>query len=78
VTIALHGTNGFPADLMKKCIAGGANKINVNRLVLDDYYIHLRSQVSELPHTTLIEQGVEKIVGQTKEWFDICGSAGKA
>jgi fructose-bisphosphate aldolase class II len=63
---------------MKKCIAAGATKINVNRLVLDDYYIHLRSQVSKVPHTTLIEQGVEKIVSQTKEWMDICMSAGKA
>ena len=78
MTIALHGTNGFPPELMKKCIAAGAAKINVNRLVLDDYYIHLRSQVSHVPHTTPIEQGVEKIVSQTKEWMDICMSSGKA
>jgi fructose-bisphosphate aldolase, class II len=63
---------------MKKCIAAGAAKINVNKLVLDDYYIHLRSQVSQVPHTTLIEQGVEKIVSQTKEWMDICMSSEKA
>lgn len=78
MTIALHGTNAFRPDLMKKCIAAGAAKINVNRLVLDDCYIHLRSQVSQVPHTTLIEQGVEKIVSQTKEWMDICMSSGKA
>jgi fructose-bisphosphate aldolase class II len=42
--IALHGTNGFPADLMKRCIAAGATKINVNKLVLDDYYsTHLKA-----------------------------------
>jgi fructose-bisphosphate aldolase class II len=78
VTIALHGTNGFPPDLMRKCIAAGAAKINVNKLVLDDYYTHLRSKVSQLPHTALIEQGVEKIVIQTNEWMDICMSSGKA
>ncbi|TVY52447.1 putative fructose-bisphosphate aldolase [Lachnellula cervina] len=78
VTIALHGTNGYPPDLMRKCIAAGAAKININRLVLDDYYSHLQSQVGKVPHTTLIEQGVEKVVNQTKEWMDICMSSGKA
>ncbi|TVY36094.1 putative fructose-bisphosphate aldolase [Lachnellula subtilissima] len=67
VTIALHGTNGYPPNLMKRCIAAGAAKINVNRLVLDDYYIDLQSQVGKVPHITLIKQGVEKVVNQTKE-----------
>ncbi|EXF81824.1 hypothetical protein CFIO01_09201 [Colletotrichum fioriniae PJ7] len=78
VRVALHGTNGFPPDLMKKCIAAGATKINVNRLVLDDYYTHLRSQVTQLPHTTLIEEGTNNVIRQTKEWMEICGSAGQA
>ncbi|OLN92758.1 putative fructose-bisphosphate aldolase 1 [Colletotrichum chlorophyti] len=78
VTVALHGTNGFPPDLMRKCIAAGATKINVNKLVLDDYYAHLRSQVTQLPHTVLIEEGAHKVIRQTKEWMDICGSAGQA
>ncbi|KAK0372762.1 hypothetical protein CLIM01_09881 [Colletotrichum limetticola] len=78
VRVALHGTNGFPPDLMKQCIAAGATKINVNRLVLDDYYTHLRSQVTRLPHTTLIEEGTSNVVRQTKEWMEICESAGQA
>lgn len=78
MTVALHGTNGFPPELMKQCIAAGARKINVNKLALDDYYTHLRSQVHSLPHTTLIEQGTEKIIAQTRQWMEICGSAGKA
>ncbi|GAW12465.1 hypothetical protein ANO14919_018340 [Xylariales sp. No.14919] len=79
VHCVLHGTNGFPPDIMKQCIAAGLTKINVNRLVLDEYYIHMRSQFSQkIPHTTLIEQGTEHVVRQTKEWMDICGSAGKA
>ncbi|GKT41468.1 putative fructose-bisphosphate aldolase [Colletotrichum spaethianum] len=78
VSVALHGTNGFPPDLMKQCISAGATKINVNKLVLDDYYTHLKSQVTQLPHTTLIEEGTSKVIRQTKEWMEICGSAGKA
>lgn len=63
---------------MKRCIEAGVSKINVNKLVLDDYYAHLRSQVSSVPHTTLIEQGIDKVVEQTIEWMKICGSMGRA
>ncbi|KAF9876927.1 hypothetical protein CkaCkLH20_05773 [Colletotrichum karsti] len=78
VRVALHGTNGFPPDLMKQCIAAGATKINVNKLVLDEYYVHLKTQVAEIPHTTLIEEGTYHVTRQTKEWMEICGSAGQA
>ncbi|KAK6215257.1 hypothetical protein QIS74_08276 [Colletotrichum tabaci] len=76
--VALHGTNGFSPELMRQCVAAGATKINVNKLVLDDYYAHLKSQVAQLPHTTLIEEGTSKVTRQTKEWMEICGSAGQA
>ncbi|KAF3056510.1 putative fructose-bisphosphate aldolase [Daldinia childiae] len=79
VRCVLHGTNGFPTDIMQRCIKAGLTKINVNRLVLDDYYTHLRADSSrKLPHTTLIEQGMDCVIRQTKEWMDICGSSGKA
>lgn len=78
VRLVLHGTNGFAPELMKKCIEAGVSKINVNRLVLDDYYEHLRSQVNQLTHTSLMEQGVEKVIAQTIEWMEICGSVGNA
>ncbi|KAL5603475.1 hypothetical protein FOVSG1_006225 [Fusarium oxysporum f. sp. vasinfectum] len=77
--IALHGTNGFPPDLMHKCIKAGTTKINVNRIVLDDYYAHLRAEGTiKQSHTAIMEQGVEKVIDQTVEWMEILGSAGKA
>lgn len=77
--IALHGTNGFPEDLLKECIAAGVSKINVNRMVLDDYYNHLRSDApKELAHTALIEQGTDKVIELTKRWMGVCGSKGQA
>ncbi|XDG06212.1 hypothetical protein ABKA04_005827 [Annulohypoxylon sp. FPYF3050] len=78
VRLVLHGTNGFSHEIMKRCIEAGVSKINVNKLVLDDYYTHLRLQVSSVPHTTLIEQGIDKVVEQTIEWMKICGSMGMA
>lgn len=78
VNIALHGTNGFAPELMVRCVAAGVTKINVNRLVLDDYYDHLRENVGKMPHTQLIEEGIQKVADLTMKWMEICGSAGKA
>ncbi|KAL1859687.1 hypothetical protein VTK73DRAFT_7494 [Phialemonium thermophilum] len=77
--IALHGTNGFPPDLMRRCIEAGATKINVNRITLDDYYAHLRAaRTVHKPHTTVMEEGVEKVIHLTVKWMEILGSTGKA
>ncbi|KAJ5374071.1 fructose-bisphosphate aldolase [Penicillium concentricum] len=78
VRLALHGTNGFTPELMKRCVAAGVSKINVNRLVLDDYYDHLRANVDKMTHTQLIEEGIQKVADLTVKWMKICGSAGKA
>ena len=78
VRIALHGTNGFKPELMKKCISEGVAKVNVNKLVLDDYSDHLKENAGKIPQTKLMEQGVEMVVKQTRQWMEICGSAGKA
>ncbi|KAI0098990.1 ketose-bisphosphate aldolase [Hypoxylon sp. NC0597] len=77
VVIALHGTNGFSADLLQKCIVEGCTKINVNRLVLDDYYSHLKQNVSTMSHTQLMEEGTQKVIDLTVKWMGICKSAGK-
>ncbi|KAL2870457.1 class II fructose-bisphosphate aldolase [Aspergillus lucknowensis] len=77
VRLVLHGTNGFEPELMKQCIAAGVSKINVNRLVLDDYYEHLYTSAGKMPHTKLIEEGIDKVVQLTVKWMEICGSAGK-
>jgi fructose-bisphosphate aldolase class II len=78
VRIALHGTNDFPEDIMKKCIKSGVSKVNVNKLILDDYLQHLQKNASKLSLTVLMEEGVKE-VQRLMEWqMDVCGSTGKA
>ena len=63
---------------MKKCIKGGVSKVNVNKLILNDYLEHLKENASKLSLTTLIEEGVKE-VQRLMEWqMDVCGSTGKA
>ncbi|KAF5247261.1 hypothetical protein FANTH_6518 [Fusarium anthophilum] len=78
VRVVLHGTNDFPEDIMKACIKGGVSKVNVNKLVLDDYLVHIKEQSSKLSFTTLMEEGVEKAQKLTEWQMDVCGSSGKA
>ncbi|EMD01015.1 hypothetical protein BAUCODRAFT_135756 [Baudoinia panamericana UAMH 10762] len=77
VRVVLHGTNDFPEDVMSKCIKGGVSKINVNKLVLDDYNEYLRAAAPSTPLTRLMEEGVDKVVALTELWMHRCGSAGK-
>ncbi|KAL3420585.1 tagatose-diphosphate aldolase [Phlyctema vagabunda] len=77
VEIALHGTNDFTPQLMKECIAAGATKINVNKLLLEVWNVHLFRNVNK-PLSQLIEDGIEILQKEVEHWMDIVGSSGKA
>ncbi|KAK7953122.1 tagatose 1-6-diphosphate aldolase [Apiospora saccharicola] len=78
VRVVLHGTNDFPEDVMKRCIQGGCSKINVNKLVLDDYLVYIKEKSATASLTTLMEDGT-KAIQKLMEWqMDVTGSAGKA
>jgi fructose-bisphosphate aldolase class II len=74
----MHGTNGFPEDIMKECIKRGVSKVNVNKLVLDDYNDYYKANAATVPFTQLLEVSVEKARGLTEWQMDVCGSTGKA
>ncbi|CVK97067.1 related to fructose-bisphosphate aldolase [Fusarium mangiferae] len=40
--MALHGTNDFTAGVMQDCIKAGAIKLNVKKLVLEVWHVHLK------------------------------------
>ncbi|KAK6359191.1 hypothetical protein TWF696_000356 [Orbilia brochopaga] len=78
VGIVLHGTNGFEEGVMRRCIEGGVVKVNVNKLVLEDYLVHLGERAGRVSLTRLMEEGVEHVV-RLMEWqMDVCRSAARA
>lgn len=77
VLMALHGTNDFSADIMKRCIDNGAIKLNVNKLLLEVWNVHLKENASK-PLTQLMEDGMNVLQKEVERWIDICGSGGKA
>ncbi|GKT41579.1 putative fructose-bisphosphate aldolase [Colletotrichum spaethianum] len=77
VLMALHGTNDFSADILKQCINNGAIKLNVNKLLLEVWNIHLKENASK-PLSQLMEDGMNILQQEVERWIDICGSAGRA
>jgi fructose-bisphosphate aldolase class II len=77
VRIVLHGTNSFADVITQRCISAGVSKINVNKLVLEDYNIHLKANASKLPQTQLIDEGIQHVIRLQKYQMDACGSTGR-
>ncbi|KUI70544.1 Putative fructose-bisphosphate aldolase [Cytospora mali] len=78
VHLVVHGTNDWPEEVTKKCVAGGCVKVNVNKLVLLDYLNYLKCNAPSKSLTTLIEEGTMEIQRLTEWAMDVCGSTGKA
>ncbi|THV67144.1 aldolase [Aureobasidium pullulans] len=78
VRIVAHGTNEWPDDVTQRVIQAGVSKINVNRLVLDDYLKHFRANAAKIPLTKLIDEGIQHTTRQQEEQMDVAWSTGKA
>lgn len=78
VKIALHGTNDFPEEVMRKCIKAGAIKLNVNKLLLEVGNEVLRQNGDKWGVPRLIDEQMKVIQAETERWMDVCGSSGKA
>ena len=76
VQLALHGTNDFSPELVRKCIEAGTAKLNVNKILLDCWTDHLRAHAND-PLVKLIDDGMEVLQKETERWMSICGSAGQ-
>ncbi|KAH0341295.1 aldolase, partial [Aureobasidium melanogenum] len=77
VRIVAHGTNEWPDDIVQRVIQAGVSKINVNRLVLDDYLKHLRANAASMPLTRLIDEGVVQTMRLQEVQMDTAWSSGK-
>ncbi|GAB7365421.1 hypothetical protein MBLNU230_g6499t1 [Neophaeotheca triangularis] len=78
VRIVIHGTNGWAPKVTQQCIRMGVSKINVNKLVLEDWTEHFQKNASSMMLTKFMEDGVEIVVKKQEEQMDACWSTSKA
>jgi fructose-bisphosphate aldolase class II len=76
VEIALHGTNDFSPSLLQQCVKAGVAKININKLLLEVWNIHLTENAHK-PLTELIEEGMEVLQNEVERWMVVVGSYGR-
>ena len=73
----LHGTNGFKDEVTQSCIKAGVSKININKLVLEDYNEHIKTKSSLLILTQLMEEGIKLVTAAQEHQMDVSWSSGK-
>lgn len=78
VRIVLHGTNGFKDEVTQSCIQAGVSKININKLVLEDYNNHVKNKSSSMILTQLMEEGIKLVTAAQEHQMDASWSSGKA
>ncbi|KAJ4511699.1 hypothetical protein HRR83_004262 [Exophiala dermatitidis] len=80
VHIVLHGASGqwFHEDLLKKVIACGVAKCNLNDAMNDHFVKVLKEKAGKAPLTTLIEEGTLAMQKAIEQYMDWMGSTGKA
>jgi fructose-bisphosphate aldolase class II len=78
VQIVLHGTNEFIPEILSKCIERGVTRVNVNKMVLSEYFAYTAEKTGKVPLTEQLETGTDLIKKQCEYWIDHMGCAGKA
>jgi len=78
VLLVLHGTNGFKDEVTQQCVRAGVSKININKLVLEDYNQHIKEKSSSMILTQLMEEGIRLVTASQEHQMDVSWSTSKA
>jgi len=78
VTLVMHGTNEFTADIFKQCVEAGMTRLNVNQIVLWKYEDYAKEKAGRTPLTEFMETGTALIQERIEWMMDAVGSTGKA
>ncbi|KAI9374130.1 ketose-bisphosphate aldolase [Aspergillus egyptiacus] len=77
VRLVLHGADPFTKEIFQKCIDCGVSKININK-VLNNEYIKVQSEkAGRIPLTTLLEEATNEMQKAVERCMDMLGSTGR-
>jgi fructose-bisphosphate aldolase class II len=76
VRLVLHGADPFTEEIFEKCIGHGVSKININKVMNNEYLDVQRRGLKNI--TNVIEEGTAAMQKAIERCIDMLGSAGKA
>jgi len=78
VRLVLHGADPFTKEIFQKCIKAGVSKININKVMNNEYTNLQAASAGKKPLTTVIEEGTSAMQKAVERCMDMLGSTGKA
>ncbi|CAG8906095.1 unnamed protein product [Penicillium nalgiovense] len=77
VKLVLHGADPFTEEIFNKCIDCGVSKININK-VLNNEYVRVQAEMAgKVPLTTLLEEATNAMQKAVEGCIDRLGSGGR-
>lgn len=77
VRLVLHGADPFTEEIFAKCIACGVAKVNLNKVLNNEYVRVQREKAGRVPLTELLEEATDEMQKAVERCMDMLGSAGR-
>lgn len=76
--LVLHGADPFSKEIFQKCIDAGISKVNINKVMNNEYVNVQKEKAGKDTLTSVMEQGTQKMQEAVERCIDMLGSAGMA
>lgn len=77
VRLVLHGADPFTKEIFQKCIDCGVSKININKVLNNEYIKVQQEKAGKVPLTTLLEEATNAMQKAVEGCIDRLGSGGR-
>lgn len=77
VRLVLHGADPFSKEIFQKCIDCGVSKININKVLNNEYVKVQAEKAGKVPLTTLLEEATNAMQRAVERCIEMLGAAGR-
>ncbi|KAF7717528.1 Ketose-bisphosphate aldolase class-II family protein [Penicillium ucsense] len=77
VRLVLHGADPFTKEIFQKCIDCGVSKININKVLNNEYIKVQQEKAGKVPLTTLLEEATNAMQKAVERCMDMLESTGR-
>ncbi|PGH12698.1 hypothetical protein AJ80_06644 [Polytolypa hystricis UAMH7299] len=78
VRLVLHGADPFTKEIFDKCVECGVSKVNINKVMNNEYLRVQSEKAGKFPLTSLLEETTDAMQKAVEGVMDLLGSTGKA